>query len=253
MKIVGLVSMKGGVGKTTIAANLATALASTTERRAVAIDFAPQNALCAHFNQPQKNLLGLSSLGYRDCRWSDIAHDNEFSIGCYPFGTVSESERHTFEAKLAADPEWLRKELLKLQLPESAIVLVDTPPGPSVYLEQVTKCADLVLVVLLPDPAAYITVPMMESWIADQPKSSLLRSFYLVNQIDNSISLHQDTLLVLQAKLHDRLSPVGLHRDEAVRESLAYQEPFVKRYPYSQTTQDMHNFSEWLVNQLSGQ
>lgn len=254
MKIVGVVSMKGGVGKTAITANLAAALASGEDSRAVlALDFSPQNALCAHFNQPQKDMLGISDLSDGKYRWTDIAHDNEFSVGCYPFGTVSDAEREAFEARLSADPEWLRKELLKLKLPESTIVLVDTPPGPSIYLEQVTSCADLVLVVLLPDPASYITIPAMENWIANRSARSPLLSFYLVNQSDNSVALHQDVIVVLQSWLRDRLVPIGLHRDEAVRDSLAYQTPFVKRYPYSQITQDVHNFSEWLTSQLSGQ
>ena len=44
MKVITVVSAKGGVGKTTLAANLASVLAARG-RRVIALDLDPQNAL----------------------------------------------------------------------------------------------------------------------------------------------------------------------------------------------------------------
>ena len=48
MKVITVVSAKGGVGKTTLAANLASVIAARG-RRVLALDLDPQNALRLHF------------------------------------------------------------------------------------------------------------------------------------------------------------------------------------------------------------
>ena len=57
MKVITVVSAKGGVGKTTLAANLASVLAARG-RRVIALDLDPQNALRLHFGIPLDSIDG---------------------------------------------------------------------------------------------------------------------------------------------------------------------------------------------------
>jgi cellulose biosynthesis protein BcsQ len=60
MKIVVIASAKGGVGKTTLAANLAAVLAASRRHRVCVVDLDPQNALKLHFGVPLEMSDGLA-------------------------------------------------------------------------------------------------------------------------------------------------------------------------------------------------
>ena len=60
MKVVAIVSAKGGVGKTTLTANLATALSRSIAAPVLAVDLDPQNALGLHLGMSPHELRGLS-------------------------------------------------------------------------------------------------------------------------------------------------------------------------------------------------
>ncbi len=65
MKVVTVVAAKGGVGKTTLAANLASVVAASG-RRVLAVDLDPQHALRLHFGIPLNTIDGLSSATHSD-------------------------------------------------------------------------------------------------------------------------------------------------------------------------------------------
>ena len=178
MSIIGVVSMKGGVGKTSSTANIAAAMAGKLgSGRVSVVDLDPQNALHLHFG-----LAGIQSVGV--CKqsldkedWQDIAVETEFGVACLPYGAVEEKDREAFEALLTEDPLWIGDQLIGSGLNEDAVVLIDTPPGPSVYMKQVFACADLVIVILLADAGSYATVPAMESWLTEMaPGLSAIRA-----------------------------------------------------------------------------
>ncbi len=135
------------------------------------------------------------------------------------------------------------------------LVLIDTPPGPSVYLKQAFACADLVVIVLLADAGSYATIPAMESWIADmvmrRPDSArALPSVYLLNQMDEAGPLARDIGEVLRQRLGQRLAPIGIHRDEAVSEALAFQQPVLRYDPHCQATHDIQRLASWMRGAL---
>ncbi len=253
MSVIGVVSMKGGVGKTSITANLATAMATKLGAgRVSVIDLDPQNALHLHFGLESTQNNGVCEQSLRDANWREAAPMTEFNVACLPYGVVSEPDRQAFECVLAANPNWVGEQLRRAQLDDDAVVLIDTPPGPSIYLKQVFACADLVLVILLSDAGSYATIPAMESWIQDMSSQRpQLANAYVLNQIDRSEALNRDMAEMLRQHLGERLSPIGIHSDEAVSEALAFQQPVLVYDPHGQASHDLARLATWAIDTLN--
>lgn len=252
MSIVGIVSMKGGVGKTSLTANIAMALATELgPGRISVVDLDPQNALHWHvgINGTQTSICK-QALRREGC--ASAALPSAFDVSCVPYGMVSESDREAFESLLVKSPGWLGQNLRQAGLGNDGVVLIDTPPGPSVYLRQVFACADLVLIVLLADAGSYATIPAMEAWLDEmlllRPE---LNSFYVLNQVDKTQVLNRDVTELLHQHLGERLAPVGIHQDEAVGEALAFRQPVLVYDPHGQASHDLGQLATWLIDTLN--
>lgn len=252
MSVVGIVSMKGGVGKTSLTANIATALATKLgPGRVSVVDLDPQNALHWHvgINGTQSSIC---KQALRGDDWAGAAVESPFEVSCVPYGMVSEADREGFEALLAKSPGWLGNTLQQAGLGQDGVVLIDTPPGPSVYLRQVFACADLVLIILLADAGSYATIPAMEAWLDEM--STLrpeLSSFYVVNQVDKTQVLNRDVTELLHQHLGVRLAPVSIHHDEAVGEALAFRQPVLVYDPHGKASHDLARLATWLIDTLN--
>lgn len=253
MSVIGIVSMKGGVGKTSATANIAAAMATTLgANRVSVVDLDPQNALHWHFGLQSAPAAGVCEQSLRGADWGDAMIASEFDVGCLPYGTVSEPDREAFESLLAREPQWVGAQLKRAGLGNNAVVLIDTPPGPSVYLRQVFACADLVLIVLLADAGSYATIPAMESWLDDMLHTDAHpKRLYVLNQIDRSEPLNRDVAEQLQRHLGARLAPIGIHRDEAVGEALAFQQPVLVYDPHGQASHDLARLATWAIDTLN--
>jgi cellulose synthase operon protein YhjQ len=253
MSVIGVVSMKGGVGKTSTTANLATAIASKLgPGRVSVVDLDPQNALHWHLGLETKHATGVCKQSLHGGDWGDVASTSEFGASCLPYGDVSETDREAFEVLLTNKPDWVGSCLKHAGLDNDAVVLIDTPPGPSVYLKQVFACADLVLIVLLADAGSYATIPAMESWINDvlvaHPPGGCV---YVLNQVDSREPLNRDVAELLHQKLGVRIAPVRIHYDEAVSEALAFQQPVLVYDPHGQASHDLARLAAWAIKTLN--
>lgn len=258
MTRLAVVSMKGGVGKTSCTANLAAALAAAgqTERDPAetvsVIDLDPQNALRLHLGIPPNVTQGLAGASDAPGDWREVVLKTRYGVRCLPYGCVSEDERRQFETWLGERPGRLAEALDASGLGMAGdLLLLDTPPGPTIYLREAFACADAVLLVLLSDPGSYATVPAMEAWVGDwQAQKPELRTLYLINQSDSSIPLYHDIAEVLRHHLGERVAGVTIHRDEAVSEALAFQKPVIVYDPHGQASHDFIRLAklvrEWL-------
>lgn len=247
MKVIAVISAKGGVGKTTVCANLAVAL-SDLGQAVMAVDLDPQNALRLHLGVMPEEHVGMAAVEgrYDDLRPACLELPSR--VVMLPYGDVSEPEREAFEARLAAEPDWLLNELKKLQLAEDAIVIIDTPPGPSVYLRQALSAANLALVVTLADAASFATIPLIESLVATYAASrpDFVGHAYAINQVNRTRQLAKDVILTMQGMLGERVVAM-LHQDTSVGEALAYHKTVVEYDPHCQATADFMHTARWVV------
>lgn len=253
MSVIGVVSMKGGVGKTSTTANLATALATKLGAgRVSVIDLDPQNGLQWHFGFNGAQTTGVCEQSLQGENWRTATSASEFDVACLPYGDVGESDREAFETLLQDAPDWVGSQITHAKLDDDAVVIIDTPPGPSVYLKQVFACADLILIVLLADAGSYATIPAMESWLDEvSAMHPQLNSVYVLNQVDRTEPLNRDVAELLQQHLGARLAPIRIHRDEAVGEALAFQQPVLVYDPHGQASHDLARLAAWVIDTLN--
>lgn len=251
MTVIAIVSAKGGVGKTTLTANLASALHHEGVATLLVLDTDPQNALSLHFGGDPRSLDGMSRASLAGQDWGSVITQIASGIHVLPYGVVNESDRVAFEKHLEAHPDWLAQQLQALALPADAIVLIDTPPGPSVYMQQALSAAQVVVVISLPDAASFAALALMERLVQTYctPRPDFVETLYVLNQADNARQLSKDITRVMQDTLGDRLVCV-VHEDQAVREALAYDQSLLEYDPQGQATADLRNCARSLAQRL---
>lgn len=240
MKRVAIVSAKGGVGKTTLAANLSAALVRCGSEPVLALDLDPQNALALHFGVSPGEWNGLARASLERKPWSSACITRQTGLHVLPYGVVNEADRETLESQIDASDSWLVDQLNTLGLPEDAVVVLDTPPGPSSYLRQALTAADIVIVVVLADAASFATLPMMQRLVNTYcaPRPEFLGCLFILNQLHSGRQLGKDIAAVMRADYGESLLGI-VHEDEAVREALAFEQYSLDYAPDSVATGDI--------------
>lgn len=251
MVVFSVVSAKGGVGKTTITANMAMALAGG--RNVVAIDLDPQNALRLHLGVPVEEIDGVGRATLEARSWKTCLFRGGAGPYALPYGNLNEHDRDAFEVHLSSHPEWLTEGLNSLDLGEEDLVVIDTPPGPSLYQQQALRLAHFVLVVIHGDPASYATLPAMESVLNKYctGRPGFFGSAYLLNNLPSGSPLARDVVRVIRSDLGERLVPTVIHQDESVKEALAFDQLVLQYAPHSEATRDLSQAAAWLSKKLA--
>ncbi len=219
-QVVAVVSPKGGVGKTTLSAGLATVL-RLQGGQTLAIDLDPQSALQYHL-QVSPDVAGMGNASLLGENWRSLLLPGSAGTQLLPYGMLNEEERRTLERYLDSDPQWLARQLARMDLGERDVVVIDTPPGRTAYLEQVLTVADHILVVATADAASYQTLDQMERLLStSRPRSTPFTCSYVINQFDASRVFSRDMLVVLERRLGRQLLGV-VNVDHDISEALAY-------------------------------
>lgn len=191
MKSLAVYSLKGGVGKTTLAVNLAWAAATLSSRKTLLWDLDPQSA--ASF------LLRGDSHGRSDAR-AVFAKDVDPARLIRPT-SIARLDLLPADASLRGLDRFLfglgkKKRLLKLidRLGgEYDRIILDAPPGLSETSEQVLRAADLIIVPVIPSP---LSRRALDEVVAFLDRHSIRRGPILpvYNMVDRRRSLHRAAL-----------------------------------------------------------
>ena len=251
MKTVAIVSLKGGVGKTTTAANLGAALAQLGGSEVLLIDCDPRNQLGLHFGIGGE-VAGLAQATLRGVRWARAVTPGLDGVACLPFGAVSERQRGELAALVARRPALLGDELGDPALAAHELALIDVAPWPLPLFDRVLALADLLLVVLWADAASFATLPSLAELLARRRAAPADRpgAHVLLNGVDGT-RLSQDTRALAAAQSLLPVLPFAIHRDTAVPEALALQRPLVAGAPTSQAARDFRHAADWLLDELA--
>lgn len=256
IQIVAVISGKGGVGKSTLAANIG----ATWQRQGKAVlvvDLDPQNAQRHHLglvSEPgmPEQAAGIANVQDSEQDLRERCACSPSGVALLPYGPIDEAQRRAFERQLDSEPYWLARRLAELQLADGAMVILDTPGGASVYLQQALTVANLALVVTLSDAASYSTLPMIDKLIQTYAadRSEFIGAAYVINQADSSRQLNKDLTLIMRNILGERLIGV-VHRDQSIAEALAYNRNVLDYAPSGQGSHDIQAVSQTILEMLA--
>lgn len=246
MPLICIASPKGGVGKTTLSANLADAL-RRQGRRVLAMDLDPQNALRLHFGISLNERGGFLAQLARGLSWRDAVRQTPAGVALLPHGTVGMADALATVAMLERAPELLVGPLREMLADPALIVVADLPPGPSRALELMAPHAAMTVVVLLADANGAALMPEVDSGrflglgALYGPQPDRLR--LVLNQVDYGSRLSRAVAEALARHLGPRLLG-ALAREDAVGEALAAQRLLLDSAPASRTALDLRELGQ---------
>ena len=257
MPLIAFASPKGGVGKTTLAANTAHGFARLGYR-VVALDLDAQNALGMHFGaDPYERAGFITSLKeHVDPKraWQTYLQETPSDISLLPHGHATFAQTFAINADLISRPELLIAPLRDILQDPGVVIIADTPPGPGVASSVITAIIDYMVVVLLSDAASIVQLPKIDGKGMYRGASGtpipIERIGFVVNQIDMRSRLSRAAAEAAERHLGPRL--LGrVYRDEHVPEALARQSSVADYAPASKAAQDMTAIALKIVERVT--
>lgn len=195
MQVISFMNMKGGVGKTTLAVNVAYALAYFHKKNVLIVDGDPQfnasqylmstQAYLEHLNDPKKGTLkdifvprragpvntvtgttktiNKSKMSLAACTCSIFdGGQGRGKLDLIP-STLSlieiETSKRGTETKL--------KNYLKEKATAYDYVIIDCPPTISIFTQAAILASDKYIVPIKPDPLSVVGLPLLERWLEE--------------------------------------------------------------------------------------
>lgn len=244
MTLICVASPKGGVGKTTLTANLAYTLQRQGYNVTV-IDFDSQDALKLHFGIAFSDPQGYVATATSNLYWREMVRTTSSGIDVLAYGHTTREERYHFERFLANDPKALYQALKSFYDTQDDVLLMDLPPGHSVALDAVCQLKPLCITALLSDSASLAVLPSIEEG-GFYPVGVDRHLYYVINQFDLRSELSRDVYTLLKERLGASLLG-SVHRDPAVSESHALQVSVLQHAYTSAVVNDLENIAHNLV------
>lgn len=246
MNHISIISLKGGTGRTTIAANLGRLMAE--RGRTLVVDLDPQNALGLSLGMPVSESLGIATPDLDRDHLATYLRTNPTNVPYIPFGRPAASTLTALAAHLKLDPGWLARRIETLIPPACEYVIYDTAAARGPFLNQAIAIAQLVIVVLEACPLSYALLPEIEA-LLDEAKGGD-KALFLLNRVDNRRPLTRDIREEFAAALGDSLIPTLIEDDEHAREATANRTTCIDRAPYSGFAESMRAVTEAVMGAL---
>ncbi len=227
--IITFCSPKGGVGRTTLAANVASAWAREG-RRVLAIDLDPQNGLRLPFGIPLADGRGWARATLAGQALRDNIVPVSTNLLMLPFGATNAAGQTTVRDHLAGETDWLARTVAPF-LEEDFSIVVDTPAGHSPFLDQALRSNALAIAVLQADAASLPLLPEIESGQFGRSATGEAATLVL-NMIDPRRRQLVETSNLIQAHFGSRLLARVRH-DDHFEAALAHQQPVADHAPAS--------------------
>jgi cellulose synthase operon protein YhjQ len=218
-------SPKGGVGKTTLSANVADLLRQQG-RTALALDLDPQNALRLHFGVPVNDLAGFNAQLPRRADWRQSLRQAASGTLLLPHGAIELRDALEYNVALERDPGLLAAPVREMLADPRVVVVADMPPGPSQALAILMPMASLVVTVLQSEAISAAMLGEIEAgrFLGNGTMAALFagRLQFVLNGVDLRSRLSRLAAEAVARHLGPRLLG-AVSRDDALGEALAAQ------------------------------
>ncbi|HEY5785358.1 MAG TPA: AAA family ATPase [Microlunatus sp.] len=223
MKVIASYNLKGGVGKTTAAVNLAY-LSARQGRRTLLWDLDPQGAATYLFRVKPRVKGGSPKLvrGSRPMleaiKATDFAH-----LDLLP---ADFTYRHMdIDLNDRPNPQRTLRRLLSPLASEFDVVILDTPPSLSLVSENVLRASDVVLVPLIPTVLSVRTFEQLAAFTHElKGRKPKLRGYF--SMLDRRRKLHTQILTDLP-KENPLVSSIAIPSASAVEQMTVRREPLI--------------------------
>ena len=190
MRSIAVFAVKGGVGKTSIAVNLAHAAATLSGRRTLLWDLDPQGAATWTLNlapRPAAKARKALQDGELDALIQTSEHAN---LDVLP---ADKSLRHLERGLAEESDKWLRKRLKALAEAYDRVI-IDCPPGLTALAEQLFRAVDLVVVPVIPSPLSERALEQLAAHLDRHHDGKAPALFPVFSMVDRRRALHRSTL-----------------------------------------------------------
>ena len=189
MRCIALFSVKGGVGKTALAVNLAHAAATLSGRRTLLWDLDAQGA-ASWLLKVEPRAGAKARKGLAEANLADLVQPTAF-----PNLDVLAADRslRRLETDLATEGEKRLKKALKSLEDRYDRIILDCPPGLTELADQLFRAADLIVVPLIPSPLSTRALEQLTQHLAAEMKSPppVMPAFSMA---DRRKGLHREAL-----------------------------------------------------------
>ena len=248
MKTIAFVIQKGGAGKTTLAYNIAHALA-LQGRRVLAFDLDPQGSMSKGFLEPEKmtcfakDLFDLSVQTVepqlvRENLWLVAANRNLAAV-----------ERST-----TADTFFMVKERLATVREHFDYAIMDTPPSLGILPSCAMIAADGVVIPLEPEPQAIDGMMEIHATIAGvrrrmQPNLQIIG--HVLNNVNWSRALSKETHAGLKENLGERLFAATVGTNVRIAEAWSHHKTVWEYDPEGKGAQELKEVTRELLRRMN--
>jgi len=220
MRIIGVYNIKGGVGKTAAAVNLAS-LAAAEGYRTLVWDLDPQAAATYYFRIKPKVKGGGKSLVSGERELESVVKGTDFeNLDLLPADFSFRNMDLVLED--AKKPTKQLSRLLEPLAEEYDYIFLDCPPSISLVSENVFRAADALLVPLIPTTLSERTLRQLVDFLKGHGLCGRLRLMPFFSMVDRRKRLHQELVqelpqiypefLATQIPYASEVERMGLHR-----------------------------------------
>ncbi len=189
MKVIALYSMKGGVGKTASAVNLAY-LCARSGSRTLLWDLDPQGA--ASFHLRIKPELAGGARGLLERKPGKLVKQSDFdNLDLLPADFANRKLDLVFDARQGRKRQVQR--LLGPLSDDYDFIFIDAPPGLTLVVENILRAADLVLSPLIPSTLSLRTLDQLSAFVR-RPKLRDLTLWVFFSMVDIRRRLHREVM-----------------------------------------------------------
>ena len=233
MKVVAVYSIKGGVGKTTTAVNLAY-LSAREGRRTLLWDLDPQGAATFIFRVRPRVRGGAKGLVRRRTSADAAVKETDFpGLDLLP----ADFSNRDFDLLLDDTKHPLRRleQVLRPVASEYDVVVLDCGPSVSLVSEAVMRVADVLVVPIVPAPLVVRTYEQLRRFVNDTSRRHRPRLVPFFSMTDSRRRVHRDAVDAWTASSHGQ-APVSVPVTAQVEQMAVRRAPLPAFAPGGQAT-----------------